>query len=579
MKGKKLFALSFFIGAMVAFTSLAQSYESRFLSHKLGNICESPNPDKIRGSFLIKNITEHTIELRLNPAETPEYQFRFVADQKVLRPGQEANVYFQGAIFADGKYQVLAKTDMMMSDGTPVGTYEVDLYYVVSQRQARASNYEELYLKPDVEDQDLGNYFNPMVDEGNIKRGPEYKDPLPNVQRMIELDPNSIFRIPLDSGSINPCTNDDCKPCPEGKICEEPRSLLNLPAYILEGPEKSKTFNMANVTASGEFSYKGMDNLLHPAFGWRVRAWRNNPGSGWSILAEDWIQFNGHWTLNFESGAGTVRFQYIAANRFFTPMNSSEDTYRWVGPLHDSIALNHNEGSWYADASGGSVRGLGEIYYQGMYMWSKLYWEGEINPLRGSTIKVFFPNTTYDCGDGSGVPWSCASRDGRIWLIPSHASRNGVIQHELAHQINYEFWNNNLPSGSGGSHNLGSCYNPGLALVEGFANFMVFWTQAGRTSDPNAGFDFRVENPSFACASPFNTNESWVAGAFWDLHDQRSDGSDVLWFIHPGATPAIFLTAGVKNGMANFHPLYRSKANSEHRTIIDAIFNQDKIIP
>ncbi|MCB0412374.1 MAG: hypothetical protein KDD22_07600, partial [Bdellovibrionales bacterium] len=76
-----------------------------------------------------------------------------------------------------------------------------------------------------------------------------------------------------------------------------------------------------------------------------------------------------------------------------------------------------------------------------------------------------------------------------------------------------------------------------------------------------------------------NKNESWVAADLWDLHDTHFDGSDNLWFIHPGATPAIYLLAGKKNGMHEMYPIYRSKANSEHRTIIDAIFQQNKIIP
>jgi hypothetical protein len=213
-----------------------------------------------------------------------------------------------------------------------------------------------------------------------------------------------------------------------------------------------------------------------------------------------------------------------------------------------------------------------------MILWSKLYWEGSINPLRGSAIKVYFPNTTYDCGDGTGVPWSCAARDGRIWLIPSHASRNGVMQHELSHQINYEYWGNSVPSGAGGPHNLSSCYNTGLAEMEGFANFMVFWAQSGRGDDPSSGFDFRVEDPSFACSSNKATNESWVAAAFWDLHDQHGDGSDNLWFIHPGAVPAIYLRGGMKNGLNDYHPVYRNAANAEHRTIIDSIFRQNNII-
>jgi hypothetical protein len=573
--------LAIFLG-LWAFASspTALAYESRYFSHQLQNICEATDPHSIRGSFRMKNISQDSVEVSFAPLQNREYDFRFVAEKKMLQPGEEVDVHFQGSIFREGKYQIVANAELTLANGDRVGSYSVDLYYLVEKRQVRASTYEELYMKRDVIDQALGDSFSVVADTANLQRGPEYQTPLPNVQRMIDLDPKSIFNIPTDSMGPQPCAG-PCPQCPGGGNCPitTPEKDLRTLPYDMTQPPKSTEKNITAVTtAHGEFSYKGMDNLLHPAFGWRARAWRNAPGSGWSIVAEDWIQYNGQWTLNFTTAPGEIRFQYIAANRFFTPMTSAEDTYRWVGPLHPSIPASHNEGSWFADASGGSVRGLGEIYYGGMHLWSKLFWEGEINPLRDSTIKVFFPNTTYDCGDGTGSPWSCASRDGKIWLIPAHASRNGVIEHELSHQINYQYWGNSLPAGSGGSHTLTSCYNPGLALVEGFANFMVFWSQSARGDVPAAGFDFAVENPSSACADPRNKNESWVAAAFWDLHDTHGDGADNLWFIHPGAVPAIFLTAGKKNGMADFHPIYRSRANAEHRTIIDDMFEQNNII-
>ncbi len=568
----------FILFATLAVIPNGYAYESRFLSISLGNICENPDPKNIVGTFNVKNLSDQTLQIKVESQRTNEYEFLFVSEQKVLRPGEVASVHFRGAIFVDGKYQIIPKVDLIRSDGAVAGWEQADLYYSVANGVVKASNYNDLFLQPDLVDKVRGNSFNVGVDDGKTQRGVEYVNPLPSVQRMIEQDPGLIFRIPTFTADPKNCPG-NC-PCPGGgSNCPAPNSLKTMPPAFARNEALLPSAGIfSNTVASGVFSFKGMDNLLHPAFGWRVKAWRNMPGSGWNVLAEDWIQFDGTWTLHFPSGAGDTQFQYVAANRFFTPMTSSEDTYRWVGPVHASLPLSYNEGSWIADTSTGNVRGLGEIYYQGMYLWSKLYWEGEINPLRNNSVKVYFPNTTYDCGDGTGVPWSCASQDGRIWLIPAHASRNGVIQHELSHQINYQYWGNALPPGSGGSHSLGSCYNPGLALIEGFADFMVFWTQAGRGDDPSTNFDFRVEDPSsFACAAPFNTNESWVAAAFWDLHDTHSDGVDNLWFIHPGAVPGIFLRGGLKNGMADLHAVYRNAANVEHRTIVDAIFTQNKI--
>jgi hypothetical protein len=554
--------------AMVSVGSIASAYESKYVEIRMNQDCKGGGANDIRGSFRLKNVSGQIIQLEPGIASGDAYQFRLITEQRVLKPDEETNVYFKGFIRQDGKFQV--NMPVGISIGDTFHTEQVaDMYFAVARGIFVVSSYEELYLKPDDVDKEMGNSFNGAPDDANIGRGEEYKQPMPSVDQMIKMDPKSIYRIPLDSAP-NGCGGGGCNY----------RKLKDFKVSDIQLDPKVSA--AATVVASGVFSWKGMDNLLHPAFGWRVKAWQRIIGGIWVVVAEDWVQWDGHWTLNVPIvpiGSGDTRFQYVAFNRFFTPQSSSGDTYRWVGPIRSGMPSVHNEGSWFADTSSGNARGLGEIYREGMTMWSKMYWEGEINPLRGSSIQVFFPNTTYDCGDGTGSPWSCASRDGRIWLIPSHASRNGVMQHELAHQINYEYWNNDIPSGSGGSHNLTNCYNPALAEIEGFANFMVFWVQAGRTSDPSTGFDFRPEDPSFACASPLAKNESWVAAAFWDLHDQHGDGSDNLWFIHPGATPAIFLRTGKRNGLNDFWPVYRAAANPEHRTIIDAIFQQNKIIP
>jgi hypothetical protein len=549
----------------------------------LGNICQNSDPKNIQGSFSIKNLSDQTLEIRVLPLRSNSYSFSFISEQRVLRPNEDTNVHFTGAFFAEGKQQVIAQVSLVRADGSVVATHEVDLYYLITNGRAQASSYDALYLQPDVVDQVIGNSFSAAGDDGKIARGREYQQPLPSVQRMVTLDPQSIFRIPTDSATPKPCPTGPCN-CPNlvtnvpDPSCQAGPTLRNMPKELSRPPQTSSNL-LGGPVVSGVFSYKGMDNLLHPAFGWRVRAWRNFPLIGWTNVAEDFIQFDGTWTLNVPNVPGQIKFQYIASNRFFAPMNSAGETYRWVGPAHDTSSSSFNEGSWSADTSSGGVRGLGEIYSQGMFLWSKLYWEGEINPLRDNPVKVFFPNTTYDCGDGTGSPWSCAATDGRIWLIPAHAIRNGVIQHELSHQINYQFWGNNLPPGAGGSHNLSSCYNRGLALIEGFADFMVFWTQAGRGDDPSTNFDFRAEDPSsFACSTSLATNESWVAATFWDLHDTRADGADDIWFIHPGATPGIFLRQGRLDGMDDFRNVYRAKANAEHRSIIDAVFQQNKIV-
>ena len=530
---------------------------------------------QIQGAFFLKNVTKYPLILQINPLETKFYNFQFGQQKLLLKPGQSAPVKFKGAINKDGKWQINVEIKQFSEQGVLAGRHTVDLYFLVKEGRYRVSTYEKLFLTPDIRDSQLGDSFKSFVDDGSIPRAPQ-KIKRPRMEQLLEMDREGIFKIPTETGGK------------EGKPSISPIRTIN-PGIIRRKPilktnpiftPKIDTNRLKAVTvnARGRFSWKGTNNRLHSAFGWRVRAWRKD-GGRWNKVAEDWIQSNGSWRLSFPKGSGTVKFQYVAFNRFFTPQSSSGKTYRWVGPNRNNISSNHNEGSWFANTSNGSVRGLGEIYDEGMNLWSKLYWNGRINPLRNKSIEVIFPNTSYDCGSGTGNPWSCASTSGKIWLTPGHATRNGVMQHELAHQINYEYWNNQRPSDAGGSHTLGGCFTPGLALLEGFANFMVFWTQAPRNASNFNNFDFNIENPTFACKNPLNRNESWVAATFWDLHDTRADGKDNRSFIHPGAVPGIYLRTGKRNSMADFHEIYRNAANPQHRTIIDNIFKQNYIIP
>ncbi|MBD2344596.1 hypothetical protein [Anabaena subtropica] len=532
---------------------------------------------EIKGTFQLENVTKYPLIIEFSPVRTESYLFNVGERRIILKPGESKEIAYTGGIFQDGKWQINFQLRLLSEQGILAGRHTVDIYFLVEEGKYQASTYEKLFLVPDVRDSVLGDSFSVNQDDGSIPRAPLGDIRYPAMKDLLNMQRESILKIPTDSsGKTERPTINITNPTIRRPNIRQP--ILS-PTPILKSLASNKTLLASGtVQAKGVFSWKGMDNLLHPAFGWRVRAWRLQ-GGNWVKVGEDWIESNGSWNLSFPQQAGKVKFQYVAFNRFFTPQTSLGNTYRWVGPERSSVSLTHNEGGWIADTSGGAVRGLGEVYREGMNLWSKLYWDGGINPLRKESIKVIFPNTAYDCGNGSGVPWSCANTGGNIWLIPSHASRNGVMQHELAHQINYEYWDNKRPAGSGGSHTLGDCYTPGLAMMEGFANFMVFWTQAVRGASPDGGFDFAVENPAFACQNPINRNESWTAATFWDFHDTRADGQDNLWFNHPGAVPGIYLRAGMKSSMADFATIYRNGANAEHRTIIDNIARQNFIIP
>ena len=347
-------------------------------------------------------------------------------------------------------------------------------------------------------------------------------------------------------------------------------------------------------TLSGRFSTKWTsDHTLHPGFGFRVEAWTNETTGIWRQLASGWVQANGTWSLAVPSTKGylghQLRMVYRSYNSYYAPQNQAGSTYSWVDPDRFNIPASFDAGHRYADTDGGTYNGVGELVDAAMNMWSRLYWDGGINPVPASPLKFYFPNTWENCGGAS--PWSCASTSGEIWLIASHGIQAAVVTHEMGHQLNNKYWNGKRPAGSGGSHTLTGCYPTrlGMALREGFANFIPAWVGYPNRFVADGGFgagrwalgydtESRVSPPT--CANGWE-NEVWVARTFWDLHDTRSDGTDVLWFIHPGAVISLFLANGVANDgdaldMRNYEPIYRGAASAGHQGYISDIFDQNR---
>jgi len=347
---------------------------------------------------------------------------------------------------------------------------------------------------------------------------------------------------------------------------------------------------------SGRFSTKWTaDHSLHPGFGFRVEAWTNDFLGIWIKLAEDWVQADGTWSLNVPGSplfvGNRLRVYYRTKTSYYDVQDLSGNRYAWVDPDWLNIPANFNVGHRYADTDGGTYNGVGELVDAAMYTWSRLYWNGGINPVPASPVKVFAPNTTYDCGDGSGSPWSCANTGGNIWLIASHAVQAQVVSHELGHQLNYKYWNYKRPANAGGSHNLNTCYpsRPGMTLLEGFADFLAGWVGYPGRSVADGGFgsgrwalgwDLEQRTAPPNCANGWE-NELWVGRTFWDLHDTRADGNDVLWFNNLGATPVLYLANGVANegdarDMRFYENIYRNAASPGHQTIISNIFDQNR---
>lgn len=353
----------------------------------------------------------------------------------------------------------------------------------------------------------------------------------------------------------------------------------------------------ASYVITGMFSTKwSSDHSLHPGFGFRVEAWTNENTGVWRMLASDWVQSNGTWQLNIPNSAGyqgkLLRMYYRSYNSYYEPQNQTGGKYSWKDPDRTDIPTSYYVGHRYADTDGGDYNGVGELVDAAMYMWSRLYWNGGINPVPSSPIKFYFPNTWYDCGDGSGVPWSCANTSGEIWLIAAHGIQADVVTHEMGHQLNNKYWGNKRPAGSGGNHTLTGCYPTrlGMALREGFANFIPAWVGYPDRNVAEGGFssgrwaldydpESRFSPPN--CANGWE-NEVWVARTFWDLHDTRSDGDDILWFIHRGAVISLYLSNGIAHDgdardMRYYEEIYRDAATDGHEGFITDIFEQNRM--
>ncbi|GAB6141284.1 hypothetical protein JCM14076_20130 [Methylosoma difficile] len=391
-------------------------------------------------------------------------------------------------------------------------------------------------------------------------------------------DLQAALRATIDRGSAK----DGQQICyPENPVTTSPFSLLAAAAAPISH------------TISGRFSTKWTsDHSLHSAFGFRVEVWRVSPAVR---LGSAWVEADGNWTIGVPATlgytGGSTRINYISYNSYYAPQDKDGNRY-WWSDTWNVTTTSFNTGHRYVDTDGGTYNGVGELVNSAMTMWSRLYWDAGIDPVAAAPIKFFFPNTWYDCGDGSNNPWSCATFEGdQIWLIAAHGVQGDVVNHEMGHALQAKFWGGKRAAGSGGSHTLSGCYPTrlGLALGEGFANFMAAWVGYPDRNQADGSFNVGQWALSFDAeqrtAPPSCTNgwenETWVARTFWDLHDTRADGDDVLWFNYKGAVISLFLNDSVVNSgdardMRYYRNVYKNAASAGHQGYIDDIFNQNR---
>jgi len=308
-------------------------------------------------------------------------------------------------------------------------------------------------------------------------------------------------------------------------------------------------------------------NIFQAAWGWKVRVWQYFGGQ-WFQLASANVASDGKWSGDYvipPLPGVKVRVEYQPANRFFQVQDANQNIYTW-GDDWSVTGDTTDIGFRSADLTKtGNAPGIDRIYQGGMALWRK-FKKYDMSALRNEPIEITFPNTlaTGKCQIPSGdtkIAWSCSqSGDGKIWMIAKHAVA-GVVQHELAHSIHSFYWNGNMPSGSGIPHNKTKCHNPGVALTEGFADFMAYWVQfePNAVSPVESAININIETlgSGFCLGS---SNESQVAATFWDVYDSPGDGvspiADTWKFTKPWAPVSTFLKNPGHDGMYEYMNVY-----------------------
>jgi hypothetical protein len=288
------------------------------------------------------------------------------------------------------------------------------------------------------------------------------------------------------------------------------------------------------------------------------------------------VQPDGSWKATFSAlgySGQNLFVQYAPKSSYAHIADRDGDDYWWYSPRRYQVPTTVNMDAEAADTgSSGNLMGLGDIYDHAMVFWNGFYTAG-VNPARNHPINILYPNTWYDCE--TGQPWSCASPDGDIWIIPAHATAF-AIQHELGHQLNNEFWGS---FEGGGKHSVSTCSAPQVALSEGFADAIPYWLTGTFDNTPptvNGGpSDIETPDPSL-CVGDWN--EWHVATTFWDLVDRRLDGSDAL-AMEPQVLPLlVYLWAGQKVSLRFYLGDHMAFTPLPNTRVMD-VYRNNTIIP
>ena len=294
------------------------------------------------------------------------------------------------------------------------------------------------------------------------------------------------------------------------------------------------------VVLTGRLYAKLPSGAWEPAWGWTARVYQLKSGV-WKYRNAAQVNGSGAWvmTLTGVDASESVQIQFQPSNRFVRVQDPSGATYTWSKMW--SLANGGATGNHAVDLSQtGNLPGVHAIFRSAMDLWQRFVSAG-INPVHDNPIRISYPNSyaTGKCrikDEETGVTfgWTCTMGLGDIWILPQHAD-SFVVQHEMAHSVNLLFWGS-FPDDAGGAHSSTGCYTVGLALTEGFADFIPAWIKYNRqsTSAYLGYLDTDLESVGDEPCQGTG-NELRVAASFWDMYDVKSDSRNAnaidTWYL------------------------------------------------
>jgi len=571
--GQALLAVIALMLAIMAMPASASADQPDIINAAVMNLPPTGDAGSIRCQLQITNPNPAPVMVEIPAVRSPlGYVVNATPSRVSLNPRQEALVELLIGLAADGKYQVFIPLVVQDARGQTKREASVDLYFEVLQRRYTQSSFRALFANPIAIERDEKGRLVQMYPAGPLPAGleedPESKTPHADVEELERMQRSTVFETdwgqsPTLRTPAPKRTSESRDGSTEGTATEFLFKQNDIPAAL----------SGVTATAIGTLKFTSLKGSILPCYGWRVVAYEQIGGTKIGIRTGN-VKSNGDWKLEFVPHGFPIKIEYQPENAFFSLADPADNTYYSFSSgvvYNPSAGDTINEGTLAPYMANGSLAGLGDIYRDGMLLWDALKTKGGgISPLRDQSIVVYYPNMTYTCG--MDKPWSCANPGGFVWLIPKHAKNRNTMIHELSHQINFEYWNNNNPS-PGGPHYLYGCQDVSLAMVEGFADFMPRWVRFTQTgSEPDLG---GVESPPLNTCPLQNSNELWVAATFWDLYDIMTDGDDDFAFSNQGATVGIYLKYGPRTHMGLFRSVYKSSAPIGDQAKVVAIFAQN----